>query len=178
MSFTPMTVGSNSMNFAGIPSAFHVGSDEVPFAENFGAPGVHLKLLFADPEGGVFVVRIRFEPGVQLPPHHHTGAVYAFTLKGEWSYLEYPETPPNKAGSFLYEPAGSTHTLKVADHAAETDVFYVIHGAMLIQDPAGNIVARLDAASHLRDWPDALRAQGKKVPQIVTGGRAHYVKAG
>jgi len=171
-------VVSHPVDVAQFPPAFHLGSDDVPFADDFGAPGVHLKLLFADPEGGAFAVRIRFEPGVQLPPHHHTGAVFAFTLKGEWSYLEYPETPPNRPGSFLYEPPGSTHTLKVADHAAETDVFFVIHGAMLIQDPAGNVVARLDAASHLRDWPEALRAQGKQVPPIIAGGRAHYTKAG
>jgi hypothetical protein len=100
--------------------------------------------------------------------------VYAFTLKGEWSYLEYPQMPSNKAGSFLYEPPGSTHTLKVSDDAPDTDAFFVIHGAMLVQDPAGNIVARLDAASHLKDWPAALRAQGKRVPDIIVGGRVRY----
>lgn len=160
---------------AGIPAAMHVASDDLPFADDFGAPGVRLKLLFADPEGAVFAVRIRFAPGTLLPPHHHTGAVHAFTIAGEWSYLEYPQTPPNRPGSYLYEPPGSTHTLKVADHnTGETDVFYIIFGAMLIQDADGNTVARLDAASHLSEWPQALRAQGKPVPQFIAGGRAHY----
>jgi quercetin dioxygenase-like cupin family protein len=139
---------------------------------------VRLKLLSADPEGAMFAVRIRFAPGTLLPPHHHTGAVHAFTIAGEWSYLEYPETPPNRPGSYLYEPPGSTHTLKVGDHnSGETDVFYIIYGAMLILDPQGNVVARLDAASHLRDWPIALRSQGKPVPQIIQGGRVTYSKA-
>lgn len=162
---------------AAAPMALHVGTDDLPFAEDFGAPGVRLKLLAADVEGGMFAVRIRFAPGVELPPHHHTGAVHAFTLSGEWSYLEDAGSPPSKAGSYLYEPPGTTHTLKVADHnSGETDVFFVIYGVMLIHDPAGNVVAVLDAASHLRDWPDALRQQDKPVPQIIEGGRVHLNK--
>jgi len=159
------------------PPSFHLSSEAGPFARNFGAEGVNLQLLQADVEGGFFVVRIRFAPGVQLPPHKHTGAVYAFTLAGEWSYLEYASSPPNRAGSYLYEPPGSTHTLKVADHVQGfTDVFYVIHGAMLVLDPAGNVVAVLDAASHARDWPAALREQGVPVPEIITGGAVNYAQ--
>ncbi len=160
------------------PMALHVGSDELPFAEDFGAPGVRLKLLAADVEGGMFAVRIRFAPGVELPPHKHTGSVHAFTLSGEWTYLEHAGSPPSKAGSYLYEPPGTTHTLKVADHnTGETDVFFVIHGAMLVLDPGGNVVAVLDAASHLQDWPAALRAQGSPVPRIIEGGRVQYTAA-
>jgi 2,4'-dihydroxyacetophenone dioxygenase len=134
-----------------------------------------LQLLQADVEGGFFVVRIRFAPGVLLPPHKHTGAVHAYTLSGEWSYLEYADSPPNRAGSYLYEPPGSVHTLKVADHVeGDTDVFFVIEGAMLILDPAGNVVAVLDAGSHARDWAVALREQGATVPEIIAGGSTHY----
>ena len=124
-------------------------------------------------------MRIKFAPGVQLPPHHHTGVVFAYTLAGEWSYLEYPQSPGNRAGSYLYEPPGSVHTLKVADaNTAETDVVFVITGAMLILDEQGNVAAVLDAASHARDWPEALRAQGKPVPQIIGGGRIRYTDPG
>ena len=157
------------------PMALHVGTDDLPFADDFGAPGVRLKLLAADVEGGMFAVRISFAPGVELPPHQHTGAVHAYTLSGEWSYLEHVGSPPSKAGSYLYEPPGTTHTLKVADqNTGETDVFFVIYGAMLIHDPAGNVVAVLDASSHMRDWPNALRQQSKPVPQIIEGGRVQY----
>ena len=98
--------------------------------------------------------------------------MFAFTLAGEWTYLEYPESPPSTAGSYLYQPPGTRHTLKVADHnPCETDVVYVIFGAMLVLDPGGNVVAVLDAASHLRDWPAALRAQGHDVAEIIQGGR-------
>ncbi len=156
--------------------AFHVGTDDLPYVDDFGGiEGVRLKLLLADVEGGVFVVRIRFAPGVELATHHHTGAVHAFTFSGEWSYLEYPESPSSVAGSYLYEPPGSTHTLKVADHNdGETDALFVIYGAMLIHDGDGNVVAVLDAASHRRDDVLALREQGKPVPQFIEGGSIRY----
>jgi quercetin dioxygenase-like cupin family protein len=158
-----------------IPEALHIGTGDRPFADDFGASGVALQLLHADVEAGTFAVRIRFQPGVQLPPHQHTGIVFAYTLSGEWSYLEYPDSPSNRAGSYLYEPPGSTHTLKVADHnRSETDVVFVITGAMLVLDETGAVAAVLDAASHARDWPTALRAQGKPVPEIIRGGRIGY----
>ncbi len=71
-------------------------------------PGIRLKLLMADIEGARFAVRSRFAPGILLPPHKHTGEVHAFTLAGEWSYLEHPSNPPSRAGSYLFEPPGST----------------------------------------------------------------------
>jgi len=157
------------------PASLHIATDDIPFAEDFGAPGVKLALLHADVEAGTFAVRIRFAPGTLLPPHKHTGPVYAFTLSGEWSYLEYTDSPPNRAGSYLYEPPGATHTLKVADHNTEdTDVFFIIGGAMLILDDAGTVAAVLDAASHLQDWPPAIRAQGLAVPEIIRGGQIGY----
>ena len=159
------------------PMSWHLGSDDLPFADDFGAPGVRLKLLQADVEGGFFTVRIRFAPGVLLPPHKHTGAVFAYTLSGEWTYLEHVESPPSRTGSYLYEPPGTTHTLKVADHnSGETDVVFVIFGAMLVLDDAGSVAAVLDAASHARDWPAALREQGKPVPKIISGGQVGYAE--
>lgn len=158
-----------------IPEALHIGTNDRPFADDFGAPGVSLQLLHADVEAGTFAARIRFAPGVRLPPHQHTGVVFAYTLAGKWSYLEYPDSPPSQAGSYLYEPPGSTHTLKVADDITEpTDVIFVITGAMLILDDNGTVVAVLDAASHARDWPKALREQGKPVPEIIGGSTVRY----
>lgn len=157
-----------------IPEAFAVASDDLPFADDWlGIKGVRLKLLMADIEGGRFVVRIRFAPGTQLPPHKHTGEVHAFTLTGEWYYLEYEGQARSKAGSYLYEPPGSTHTLKVADHnSGETDVVYVVYGALLHLDEAGAVVAVGDAESHLRDYAAAIHAQEgiSVIGRIPVGG--------
>lgn len=163
-------VGANQG--AEVPEALHVGTEDRPFADDFGLPGVSLQLLHADVEAATFAVRIRFAPGVQLPPHHHTGVVFAYTLAGEWAYLEYPDSPASRPGSYLYEPPGSIHTLKVADHnEGPTDVVFVVTGAMLILDDDHNVVAVLDAASHLRDWPLSLKEQGKPVPEVIGGSR-------
>jgi 2,4'-dihydroxyacetophenone dioxygenase len=160
-----------------IPEAFHTATDELPYADNWGnTPGVRLSLLMADIEGARFAVRLRFAPGLMLPPHKHTGEVHAFTLAGEWYYLEHPSLPRNRAGSYLFEPPGSTHSLKVPDDLrVETDVVFVVYGAMIHFGPKGEVVAIGDAESHLRDWPAALRAQGKEVPAMLpTGGSMSY----
>jgi 2,4'-dihydroxyacetophenone dioxygenase len=77
-----------------MPEAFHTATDELPYADDWAdTPGIRLKLLMADIEGARFAVRITFAPGILLPPHKHTGEVHAFTLAGEWSYLEHPKNP-------------------------------------------------------------------------------------
>jgi quercetin dioxygenase-like cupin family protein len=160
-----------------LPEAFHTASDDLPFADDWAdTPGLRLKLLMADIEGARFTVRIRFAPGILLPPHKHTGEVHAFTLAGEWAYLEHPNNPPSRAGSYLFEPPGSTHTLKVADHnTEETDVVFVVYGAMIHSGPQGEVLAVGDAESHLHDWPAAVRAQGKKLPDTLPiGGTMRY----
>ena len=160
-----------------MPEAFHTATDELPYADDWaGTPGIRLKLLMADIEGARFAVRITFAPGILLPPHKHTGEVHAFTLAGEWSYLEHPKNPPSRAGSYLFEPPGSTHTLKVADrNAGDTDVIFIVYGAMIHLGPNGEVLAVGDAESHLRDWPAALRAQGKPVPKALPlGGAMRY----
>lgn len=161
-----------------VPESFHSASDDLPWADEWaGDPGIKLKLLMADVEGGRFAVRMLFDPGVKVIPHKHTGEVHAFTFAGEWTYLEYSDSPSNRAGSYLFEPPGSTHTLKIADHAeGYTDVLFVIYGAMLHLDPeSGAVVAVTDAESVLREYPELLRQQGKPVPEALpVGGSMAY----
>jgi quercetin dioxygenase-like cupin family protein len=160
-----------------IPEAFHSASDDLPWADNWaGDPGIKLKLLMADIEGGRYTVRMLFEPGLQVFPHKHTGEIHAFTFAGEWSYLEYPNSPANRSGSYLFEPPGSTHTLKVADDVTGyTDVLFVMYGAMLHIGPTGDIVGVTDAESVLREYPALLRKQGKPMPaQLPIGGSMAY----
>jgi len=158
-----------------VPESLMVSTRNMPFADDFGAAGVRMQVLHCDVDAGMFAVRILFAPGVQLPPHHHTGTVHAWTMSGEWTYLEHGDAPPNIGGSYLYEPAGTTHTLKIADHnTGETDVFFIIYGAMLILDAQGKVEFILDAKTHLNAWPEALRAQGKPVPAMIAGGSVRY----
>lgn len=159
-----------------IPESFHAASDDLPWADNWaGDPGIKLKLLMADIEGGRYAVRMLFELGLEVAPHKHSGEIHAFTFAGEWAYLEYPDSPPNRAGSYLFEPPGSTHTLKVADHAqGPTDVLFIMYGAMLHLDTNRAIIGVTDAESVLREYPDLLRQQGKTPPTIPIGGMMSY----
>ena len=122
-----------------IPTAIHRGEGELPFVAL--GDGTHLQLLHIDIEHGLWVIRTRFEPGVTIPRHKHTGEVFAVTLAGAWKYLEYPEI--NRAGFYLYEPAHSVHTLHALEDNNElTDVWFAIYGANLNLDDDGTCSIR------------------------------------
>ena len=56
----------------------------------------------------------------------------------------------NTAGSYLYEPAGSTHTLHApATNEGDTDVWFTIYGANLNLDANGNVETVIDAQTIL-----------------------------
>ena len=162
-----------------VPESFHAGSENLPWADDWaGDPNIKLKLLMADVEGGRYAVRMQFAPGVQVTPHKHTGEIHAFTLAGEWAYLEYPNSPSNTAGSYLFEPPGSTHSLKVADDVQGfTDILFIMYGAMIHLDEDGTVLGITDAESVLREYPELLRQQGKAVPEALpVGGSMSYRK--
>ncbi len=154
---------------SGIPRAIHRGESELPFVAL--GDGTHLQLLQADVEQGLWVVRTRFEPGVTIPTHKHTGEVYAVTLAGSWKYLEYPEV--NTAGSYLYEPAGSVHTLSVPEDQDEmTDVWFAIYGANLNLDAEGNVTMVIDAGFIREVYIALCEAEGHGRPNIIEPGGA------
>jgi len=147
-----------------VPKALHRGESELPFV-NLG-DGTELQLLQVDVEAGLWVIRSRFQPGTIVPTHKHTGEVFAFTLAGSWKYVEYPEV--NVAGSYLYEPAGSIHTLMVPeDNDVVTDVWFAIYGANLNLGPDGNVEMVIDAGL-VRDTYFALcEAEGHGRPAVI-----------
>ncbi|MEH6560356.1 MAG: 2,4'-dihydroxyacetophenone dioxygenase family protein [Marinobacter sp.] len=94
--------------------------------------GSKLQVLQVDLNQNLWVVRNRFKPGFGIDTHYHTGPVFAVTMSGEWFYQEYPDKI-NKAGSYLYEPAQSLHTLTVSDDATEDAVvWFAIFGSNVI----------------------------------------------
>jgi 2,4'-dihydroxyacetophenone dioxygenase len=159
-----------------VPTSFHAASVDLPWADNWaGDPGIKLKLLMADVEGGRYAVRMLFAPGLKVAPHKHTAEIHAFTFAGEWTYTEYPDSPANTAGSYLYEPPGSTHTLKVADHVdGDTDVLFIMYGAMLHLAEDATILGVTDAESVLGVYASLLAEQGKPLPLVPTGGSMSY----
>ncbi len=148
--------------------AIHRGESDLPFVPF--AEGVDLQLLQVDLDQGLWIVRTHFKPGITIPTHKHTGSVFAVTLAGSWKYLEYPEV--NRAGSYLYEPAGSVHTLTVPETETEiTDVWFAIYGANLNLDANGNVEAVIDAELILGFYKSMCAAQGLPEPAVILGGQ-------
>lgn len=152
------------MTIADIPAALHRGEDELPFVTL--EPGVELQVLQVDIPNGLWVIRNRFAPGAKVQKHKHTGQVYAFTQSGSWKYEEYPEV--NTAGSYLFEPAGSTHTLIVPETNTEvTDVWFAIYGANLNLDADGNVDLVIDAKMVLDFYVALCEADGHPNPPVI-----------
>lgn len=149
------------------PTAEHLGDDELPWVSNSRTDGVELKLFTAKVKEGLWILRTRFSPGVELQTHKHTGQVHAFTLSGAWGYRESEYL--NTAGSFLYEPAGSIHTLYVPETNTEvTDIWFAIWGANLNMDADGNITSVSDAESNLEYYRSACAELGIDDPPVLT----------
>jgi quercetin dioxygenase-like cupin family protein len=128
--------------------------------------GVKLQLLQVDIEVGLWVIRNLFEPGARVQTHKHTGQVFAFTQSGCWKYDEYPERMT--AGTYLFEPAGSVHTLVVPEDNTEvTDVWFAIYGANLNLDADGNVESVLDAGFILEAYLALCEAEGHPRPNVI-----------
>jgi 2,4'-dihydroxyacetophenone dioxygenase len=148
------------------PTAIHRGESDLPFVDI--GDGAKLQLLQVDLANGVWVIRSHFPAGYQVQTHKHTGQVFAFTQRGSWHYLESPESV-NRAGSYLYEPAGSIHTLVVPETNEEvTDVWFTIHGANLNLDADGNVEMVIDAHGMLPFYKAMCAEQfGMPEPPVV-----------
>lgn len=160
---------------AAIPLALTMQTEDLPWAHDVLAPGLSIQLLVADVEGGFLVARTRFKPGTVLPTHLHTGAVHGYTTKGSWFYREYGAESLNVAGTYIYEPAGSTHTLEApASNTEDTEALFIIHGAFINYDAEGNFVGHFDAAVTRTAYAQILEAQGDEVPDFIVGGNSNY----
>jgi hypothetical protein len=74
----------------------------------------------------------------------------------------------NHAGSYLFEPAGSTHTLEVLpDSDGPADAWFAIYGANLNLDKDGNIESVLDAGTMYAVYKLLAETQGFGTPDVV-----------
>jgi 2,4'-dihydroxyacetophenone dioxygenase len=152
------------MTMTDIPMAIHRGESDLPFVDL--GEGIKIQVLQVNIDAGLWVIRNKFAPGTVVQKHKHTGEVFAFTQSGSWKYAEYPEV--NTAGSFLYEPAGSVHTLTVPDtNTEETDVWFAIYGANLNLDANGNVDFVIDAQFIYEVYAGMCEAEGHGKPNVI-----------
>lgn len=142
---------------------FVPADDGLPWAE---FPGGKLRLLRVDLGIGEWVVQNVFDPGFTAPRHRHTGHVDAYTIRGTWQYREYGvDYGP---GSYVYEPAFSTHTLHVpASNDGPTEVIFVMRGANLNLDDGDQVTSVTDAESTLAAYVALCEMQGLGTPPVI-----------
>ena len=119
------------------PVARRVGVEEIPWVRNpsFGAG---MRLLQVDPGQGMSVMHGLLPAGMVAATHRHRGPVQMWTMSGSWVYREHGFV--NRAGSYLYEPVDSVHTLFVPDdNVEETEVLSIVHGDVEYLDPDGGV---------------------------------------
>ena len=146
------------------PAAIMRNEADVPMVKI--APGISVQLLQVDFDHNIRVTRSLLDPGLKLRKHVHTGFVYAWTLSGSWKYLEYPEV--NVANSYLYEPAGSAHTLAVSPDSKEAaDVIFIVHGSNIEYDEEGKFHCVTDAEAIARAYLLACRELGLPRPKVI-----------
>jgi quercetin dioxygenase-like cupin family protein len=143
------------------PHAVHLGADELPFVEI--GDGNKLKVIQVDVGEGLWIVENIFQKSYAVQTHRHTGPVYAYTTSGAWKYREYDYV--NRAGSFLYEPAGSVHTLECIED--DTHVWFQMYGVNLNLDADGNIESVFDGPSTLEAYYALAEAEGFDRPDVL-----------
>ena len=143
------------------PEAIHIGRDDLPWVEI--GNGNKLKVLMVDEGQGLWIVENIFQGGFEVIPHKHTGPVYGYTVSGAWKYKEYDYV--NRAGSFLFEPAGSVHTLQCIED--DTHVWFHISGVNINLDADGNVESITDGAGILQAYYLLCEAAGLPRPSTL-----------
>jgi len=101
------------------------------------SPDVMLKYVKFNPITGEMIVFLKAPGDMEMPRHHHSGTVIAYTLTGKWKYKEHDWTAgPN---TVVYETASSEHT-PVALNQGEVIVFNVIVGDLVYLDDNNNVI--------------------------------------
>ncbi len=143
------------------PTAIHIGEDELPFVEI--GNGNKLKVLQVKEREGLWIVENIFQGGFAVQTHRHTGPVWGYTTAGAWKYKESEYV--NRSGSFLYEPAGSVHTLTCIED--DTRVWFHMYGANLNLDDDGKVDSVTDGAGTLAAYYALCEAQGLPRPNVL-----------
>ena len=92
--------------------------------------GVQTAVISGDPsKAGLYVVRVKFPPGIMSAPHFHPEDRHAVVLKGTWytgtdDSWDPDKTVALKPGSYMKHPAGAVHY----DGAKDEEVIVQIAG--------------------------------------------------
>lgn len=139
-----------------------------------GLPGADVIPLYLDQENALWVLYVKLKPDTQVVTHFHSGMVHLFTTKGSWYYLEHAEERNiQKAGSYLFEPGGSYHTLR-SDEGCE--FFNLVMGSNINFDADGQFVNILDAGWIRDRITEICKEKNIEEPRYIKAGEAKFTK--
>ena len=84
--------------------------------------------------------------------------MFGYVIKGKWQNDEHEWVA--ETGSFVYEPPGEIHTLRVPEDCTEMITFFNISGAMIYLDDDGNQIGYEDTFTKIQLCRDHYGANG------------------
>lgn len=123
-----------------------IDSAEIPWIPQ--TDRVWFKPVRFDLSTGRWINLLKVKPGGAVNRHRHSGGqVMAFTLQGEWRYLEREWVA--KPGTFVYEPPGDIHTL-VVDGEEEMITLFILEGVIQYLDENDQVTYQDDVFTKLK----------------------------
>lgn len=136
-SFLPSASASTDKN-----GFVRINAGEEDWKSPFGV-GIEVAVLHGDPsKAGIYVIRIKWPPGIMSRPHKHPEDRHAIVLSGTWytgTGEDFrPETAiPMKAGGYMMHPAGAIHWDGTRDEGAIIQITGYGPSANILVDPNG-----------------------------------------
>ena len=136
----------------------HIGAEDtespwVPFKEN-----TFIRHLGFDVRTNMYSNVLWVKSGGMLGRHRHRGRVFGYTLEGSWRYLEYDWIA--RAGSYVQESPGATHTL-VSDEGMKT-IFW-LNGSLEFYDDSDKLLETLDVFWFMQHYLNYCREHGLEI---------------
>jgi quercetin dioxygenase-like cupin family protein len=97
------------------PGFVRIAPEEVKWKELPGYNGLQYAVIEGDPsKPGIYVVRVKFPPGLMTRPHFHPEDRHAIVIKGTWytgtgDSFDPASTVGLKPGSYMKHPAKAHH---------------------------------------------------------------------
>lgn len=82
-------------------------------------PGIEMKILHAEPAGGLATILFKMAPGAVVPLHEHTALEQTYMLEGRLVDAE----GEARAGDFVWRPGGNVHVARAPEGAVFLSFF-------------------------------------------------------
>jgi quercetin dioxygenase-like cupin family protein len=122
------------------------------------APDVWFRPLMLNTVTGQWCNLLKVTRAGIVSRHRHPSVVFGYVIKGRWQYDEHEWVA--ETGSFVYEPPGEIHTLRVPEETTEMITFFNISGAMIYVDDDGNQIGYEDTFTKIQLCRDHYQQNG------------------